>query len=104
MAISLVLAGSLSLVNILFNRSRWLASSAFMLVLLTALLGGHKVPVGDFADGTPYIGLDWFILDLLGSALIFIFHRKIICATKKTSPCSGRSGKPTFSTSSSITW
>jgi len=82
MAISLVLAGSLSLVNILFNRSRWLASSAFMLVLLTALLGGHKVPVGDFADGTPYIGLDWFILDLLGSALIFIFIEKLFALRK----------------------
>jgi sterol desaturase/sphingolipid hydroxylase (fatty acid hydroxylase superfamily) len=77
MFISLVLAASLSLVNILFNRSRWLASSAFMLVLLTALLGGHKVPVTDFADGTPYIGLDWFILDLFGSALIFIFIEKL---------------------------
>jgi sterol desaturase/sphingolipid hydroxylase (fatty acid hydroxylase superfamily) len=46
-------------------------------VVLTALLGGHKVPVHDFADHTPYIGLDWFILDLLGSALIFIFIEKL---------------------------
>ncbi|MEO7391394.1 MAG: hypothetical protein ABIU58_04410 [Ramlibacter sp.] len=70
---AMVVAGGVSLVNILFNRSRWLASFAFMFVVLTALLGGHKVPVNDFADNTPYIGLDWFILDLLGSALIFIF-------------------------------
>ena len=48
------------------------------LVLSGALaLGGHKVPVNDFADDTPYIGLDWFILDLLGSSLIFIFIEKL---------------------------
>jgi sterol desaturase/sphingolipid hydroxylase (fatty acid hydroxylase superfamily) len=36
------------------------------------------VPVGDLADGTPYIGLDWFILDLLGSTLIFVFIEKLM--------------------------
>jgi sterol desaturase/sphingolipid hydroxylase (fatty acid hydroxylase superfamily) len=74
---ALVVAGGLSLVNIAFNRARWLASFAFLLVVAAALLGGHKVPVNDFADNTPYIGLDWFILDLLGSALIFIFIEKL---------------------------
>jgi sterol desaturase/sphingolipid hydroxylase (fatty acid hydroxylase superfamily) len=74
---AMVIAGGLSLVNICFNRSRWLSSFAFLLVALTALLGGHKVPVNDFADNTPYIGLDWFILDLLGSSLIFIFIEKL---------------------------
>ena len=48
-------------------------------------LGGHKVPVNDFADGTPYIGLDWFILDLLGSTLIFVF-------IEKRSRCAGPAG------------
>jgi len=82
MFVALVMAGGLSLFNILFQRSAWLAAAAFSLVLLTALLGGHKVPVGDFADGTPYIGLDWFILDLLGSALIFIFIEKLFALRK----------------------
>ncbi len=74
---AMVVAGGISLVNAIFNRTRWLAAAAFVLVLLTALLGGHKVPVNDFADNTPYIGLDWFILDLLGSALLFIFIEKL---------------------------
>jgi sterol desaturase/sphingolipid hydroxylase (fatty acid hydroxylase superfamily) len=77
MFLAMVLAGGLSLVNILFNRSRWLSGFAFLLIVLTALLGGHKVPVHDFADNTPYIGMDWFILDLLGSSLIFIFIEKL---------------------------
>lgn len=74
---AMVIAGGIALVNIVFGRARWLAAGAFALVALTALLGGHKVPVNDFADNTPYIGLDWFILDLLGSSLIFIFVEKL---------------------------
>lgn len=74
---AMVIAGGIALVNIVFGRARWLAAGAFVLVALTALLGGHKVPVNDFADNTPYIGLDWFILDLLGSSLIFIFVEKL---------------------------
>lgn len=85
MLVALVIAGGLSLVNIIFNRARWLSAFAFTLVAATALLGGHKVPVSDFADDTPYIGLDWFILDLLGSSLIFIFIEKLF-ALRKNQP------------------
>ena len=75
---AMVVAGSLALVNIIFGRARWLSSFAFALVALTVLLGGHKVDVDpNFPDHTPYIGLDWFILDLLGSSLIFIFIEKL---------------------------
>ena len=35
------------------------------------------MPVHDFQDHTPYIGLDWFILDLLGSTLIFVLIEKL---------------------------
>lgn len=79
---AMVVAGAISLGNIVLDRSRWLAAFAFLLVALTALLGGHKVPVDDFADNTPYIGLDWFILDLLGSSLIFIFIEKLFALRK----------------------
>jgi sterol desaturase/sphingolipid hydroxylase (fatty acid hydroxylase superfamily) len=82
MFVAMVVSGGLSLVNVLFNRSRWLSAFAFLLVALTAVLGGHKVPVNDFADHTPYIGLDWFILDLLGSSLIFIFIEKLFALRK----------------------
>jgi sterol desaturase/sphingolipid hydroxylase (fatty acid hydroxylase superfamily) len=80
---SLVLAGALSMVNLLFRRAPWLAGTAFALVLISALLGGHQVEVDpNFPDHTPYIGLDWFILDLLGSALIFIFIEKLFALRK----------------------
>ncbi|MEG0921410.1 MAG: sterol desaturase family protein [Comamonas sp.] len=79
---SMVIAGGLSVALIVLGRVRWLAFTAFALVALSALLGGHKVPVGQFATDTPYIGLDWFILDLLGSALIFIFIEKLFALRK----------------------
>lgn len=83
MFVAMVIAGGISLANIALNRSRWLASFAFLLVALTALLGGHKVHVDpNFPDHTPYIGLDWFILDLLGSSLIFIFIEKLFALRK----------------------
>ena len=79
---SLVLSGALALFNVVRSRARWLALAAFALIGLSLALGGHKVPVNDFADGTPYIGLDWFILDLLGSTLIFVFIEKLFALRK----------------------
>ena len=74
---SLVVAGAISLVNVVLDRVRWLSATAFALVSLALALGGPTVPVGDFPDHTPYVGLDWFILDLLGSALVFVFLEKL---------------------------
>ncbi|MGE8320345.1 MAG: sterol desaturase family protein [Comamonas sp.] len=78
----MVVSGGVSLGLIVLGRVRWIAAWAFGLVALSLLLGGHKVPVGDFPDHTPYIGLDWFILDLLGSSLIFIFIEKLFALRK----------------------
>lgn len=74
---SLVLSGSISLVNLLLKRAISINLIAGLLVLISVLLGGSHVPVDDFPDHTPYIGLDWFILDLLGSTLIFVGFEKI---------------------------
>jgi sterol desaturase/sphingolipid hydroxylase (fatty acid hydroxylase superfamily) len=81
---SLVLSGGIALFNIVFGRVRWLSASAFVLIGLTLLLGAHKVEVDpNFPDNTPYIGLDWFILDLLGSTLIFVFVEKLFPLRKE---------------------
>lgn len=78
MLAALVIAGSLALFNIIRGRARWLSAAAFVVVAATVLFGAHSVPVDpNFPDHTPYIGLDWFILDLLGSTLIFIFIEKL---------------------------
>jgi sterol desaturase/sphingolipid hydroxylase (fatty acid hydroxylase superfamily) len=74
---ALWVAGGLSLSNVVLNKSRPINAAALGFVLVAAALGGSKVPVGDFPDHTPYIGLDWFILDLLGSTLIFVLIEKL---------------------------
>lgn len=74
---SLVLSGGLACANIVFGKSRNVNIAALAFVLFAVALGGSNVPVGDFPDHTPYIGLDWFILDLLGSTTIFVLIEKM---------------------------
>lgn len=82
---ALSIAGLISLANILLNRVRWLSLWAFCLVLLALLMGGHTVPVNTIDAHTPYIGLDWLVLDLLGSAIIFVFLEKMFALRKQQS-------------------
>ncbi|MBB3225538.1 sterol desaturase/sphingolipid hydroxylase (fatty acid hydroxylase superfamily) [Luteibacter sp. Sphag1AF] len=74
---ALLISGGLSLANVILNRQRNLNIGVFAIVMLAVALGGSRVPVGNFPDHTPYIGLDWFILDLLGSTLIFVVIEKL---------------------------
>ena len=74
---SLLIAGVLSLSNVILNKRRSLNLAALGFVMAAVALGGSKVPVNDFPDHTPYVGLDWFILDLLGSTLIFVLIEKL---------------------------
>jgi sterol desaturase/sphingolipid hydroxylase (fatty acid hydroxylase superfamily) len=83
MLVALLVAGGLSLANIIFGRARWLSASALLLVLVAVAFGGNRVPVGDFPDNTPYIGLDWFILDLLGSTMVFVLIEKLFPIYRK---------------------
>jgi sterol desaturase/sphingolipid hydroxylase (fatty acid hydroxylase superfamily) len=75
--VGLLAAGAMSLGNLILNRQRNLNIVAFLLVVAAVALGGSRVPVGNFPDHTPYIGLDWFILDLLGSTVIFVVIEKL---------------------------
>jgi sterol desaturase/sphingolipid hydroxylase (fatty acid hydroxylase superfamily) len=74
---ALLIAGGLSLTNIIFGRRRNLNLLAFACVIVAVAFGGSRVPVGAFPEHTPYIGLDWFILDLLGSTVLFVVIEKI---------------------------
>lgn len=74
---ALVVAGGWSLANVALGRSRPVNCAALLLTLATVALGGSRIPVGEFPNGTPYLGLDWFILDLLGSSIVFIALEKL---------------------------
>lgn len=84
MFFSLILAGGLASFNIIRSlnlfktrKRHYLGIVSWVFILITLFLGANTVPVGDFPDNKPYLGLDWLILDLLGSSLIFITIEKI---------------------------
>ena len=68
----------LSVVNLVRGRLRSLNALTLGLVAVAVAWGGSAVPVGDFPKHTPYIGLDWFIIDLLLSGLIFVAIEKAV--------------------------
>ncbi len=70
--VGLVLAFSLGTLNILLNGSRRLGLTGIISAGLAVCLGGTNIQ-SDTIGQTPYsLGLDWFILALLVSALVFI--------------------------------
>lgn len=75
---AMLLSGALAVVNMVLMRSLWLGAWSLSLLLITVLLGGHNIPVGEFASDKPYLGLDWLVLGLLGTALVFISIEKLI--------------------------
>lgn len=79
----LLVSGTLSLCNVILGRKRKLNIAAFVMMGVAIALGGSKVPVGDFPDHTPYLGLDWLILDLLGSTVLFVLLEKLFPLYKK---------------------
>jgi len=74
---AMVIGGSMSATNLIMGRQRGLNCFAFLLVVAAQIGGGAHVQVADFPDNTPYIGLDWFVLDLLGSTTIFVIIEKL---------------------------
>jgi len=88
--VALLIAGGLSLANLIIGNRRNLNMVAFAFVFVAVALGGSRVPVGNFPDNTPYIGLDWFILDLLGCSS----SSKSCSRCIKVRPCSAGNGRP----------
>lgn len=70
----LVLVGSflLGVLSILLRQSKALGLTGITFTLVAALLGGSRVPIeGELIEG-PFLGLDWFLLNLIGYSLVFI--------------------------------
>ncbi|MEH6442807.1 MAG: sterol desaturase family protein [Oceanospirillaceae bacterium] len=83
--VCLILSGSLGLLNFVRNKNKRLGLFAWFFVLLSIAFGGHEVEVGEYQSSMIYLGMDWFILDMLGSTLIFVFIEKLIPHRKQQS-------------------
>ncbi len=62
----------LGVLSITLRRRKALGLSGMLLTLAAALLGGSRVPIdGELRDG-PFLGLDWFLLNLIGYCALFV--------------------------------
>jgi lathosterol oxidase len=68
----LVSALVLGVVGVTLRRRKALGAAGLLATLLAALLGGSQVPVdGEIASG-PFLGVDWFLLNVIVYSAIFI--------------------------------
>ena len=65
------------LITFVLNRHKLMGAIGITLTLLALWAGGASVQVGPRYAAPGYIGLDWFILDLMLSAMLFIFLEKM---------------------------
>ena len=62
----------LGTLSALLRREKTLAITALALATAATLLGGSTTEVGDVSGAPGYLGLDWFLLNVLVLALLFI--------------------------------
>jgi lathosterol oxidase len=72
--LQLILISSFTLgaISIYLRRSKSIGGIGILLTLIAAMFGGSRVPVdGELVEG-PFLGLDWFLLNLIAFSLIFV--------------------------------
>jgi lathosterol oxidase len=68
----LVVSFLLGVLSVCLRRRKVLGMTGITLTLVAALLGGSRVPLdGELREG-PFLGLDWFLLNLIGYSAVFI--------------------------------
>jgi uncharacterized membrane protein len=73
----MIFSAGFGLVTFALNRHELMGAIGISLTLLAMWGGGATVQVGPRYAAPGYVGLDWFILDLMLSAIIFIFLEKL---------------------------
>ena len=70
----LVLVGAfvLGVVSLTLRRNKVLGTVGVACTLAAALLGGSRVPVAGELQQGPFLGLDWFLLNLIVYSIVFI--------------------------------
>jgi len=62
----------LGVISIYLRRSKSIGGIGILLTLTAALFGGSRVPIdGELASG-PFLGLDWFLLNIIAFSVIFV--------------------------------
>lgn len=65
------------------SKGKRLGFAGIALTVVAQAMGGATVEVGDFESSRVSFGLDWLVLDLLSSTLIFIFLEKLFPQKKE---------------------
>ena len=78
LAAGMLFSAAFGLLTFALNRQKRLGALGIVITLVAMYLGGSSVQVGHRYDTPGYIGLDWFILDLLASALVYVTLEKIV--------------------------
>ena len=73
----IILSALFAVTNIILSKRVVVACISFVLLMFAVLLGGHAAPVGTLGESSIYFGLDFFILNLLLFAFIFIAIEKL---------------------------
>jgi sterol desaturase/sphingolipid hydroxylase (fatty acid hydroxylase superfamily) len=68
----LLAAFVLGVASVFLKRDRRMGLTGIALSLLASLLGGSEVEVATPVPPSSYVGLDWFLLDLLILAMVFV--------------------------------
>lgn len=68
----LVLSFVAGVISVCLRRRKILGMTGIGLTLLAALLGGSRVPLDGELRSGPFLGLDWFILNLMAYSAVFI--------------------------------
>jgi sterol desaturase/sphingolipid hydroxylase (fatty acid hydroxylase superfamily) len=68
----LVSAFLLGVVSVWLRRRKWMGLTGIGLTLVAALLGGSRVPLDGELRSGPFLGLDWFLLNLIAYSALFI--------------------------------
>jgi lathosterol oxidase len=70
---ALLVAGfGLGVLSVLLRRERALGLTGIALALAAALVGGAGVPLGTLRESPGYLGVDWFLLDLVLLGVVFV--------------------------------
>jgi lathosterol oxidase len=83
LAASIFAAFTLGAISVALSQNRIKGLLGVFLSILATVLGGSQVPVPDRVVSRNYIGLDWFILDILLVALIFIPFERLFARLKE---------------------